>query len=261
MGNEQTTIIFSTENGIVALESPVKLKILELLRKGTKSFDELVEQSGKAKSTVSVHLDDLENLNLIIEKIYPGDKRKKYYMLSSVCLACSEMPMRNHYNQYLENIAISEVSCDSFIRHLFHTVRFGMEAYGFDPKPIMKRLGNDIGNKIGLEFESGNYEELLKELSVFWKEHNLGEMKIFKESHPVIFVTNCYHCGKMPNVGKTLCSMDEGILEGVFSSRLNLKYSVKEIECFGTGHDHCKFVVEQKKSDNDESRHNDISTE
>ena len=58
MGNDQNIMIFSTEKGIVALDSPVKLKILEMLRKGTTSFDDLVEQSGKAKSTISVHLDE-----------------------------------------------------------------------------------------------------------------------------------------------------------------------------------------------------------
>ncbi len=246
MGNEQSTMIFSTENGIVALDSPVKLKILELLRKGTKSFDELVEQSGKAKSTMSVHLDDLEDLNLISEKTFPNDKRKKYFALNSICLACSEVPMHDHYAKHLDAIMISGLNGDSFIRHLFYTVRFGLEAYGFDPKPIMKRLGNDVGARIGPGFESEDCEGILNELSLFWREHKLGDMKIVRESNPAILVTNCYHCGKMPNVGKTLCSMDEGIIEGVFSSRLSIKCDVKETECFGTGHKHCKFVVEQK---------------
>lgn len=247
MGFETNTMIFSTDKGIVALNSPVKLKILELLRKGMKSFDELVEESGKAKSTISVHLDDLQELNLIIEKTYQGDKRKKYFLLNSFCLACSEPPMRSNYYKHLDSIALPGETGDSFITHLFHTVRFGLEAYGFDPKPIMKRLGNDVGTKIGPGFESDDYEGILKELSAFWKEHKLGDMKIIKESNPAILVTECYNCGRMPNVGKTLCSMDEGIIEGVFSSRLNLNCNVRETECFGTGHSHCKFVVEEKE--------------
>ncbi len=246
MGNDRNITIFSTGNGIVALDSPVKLKILEMLRKGVTSFDDLVEQSGKAKSTISVHLDDLEKLNLIREKSSLNDKRKKYFFLNSVCLACSEIPMQTQYRKHIENFAISDLKGDSFMMHLFQTVRYGMEAYGFDPKPIMKRLGRDIGIRIGNELGSENMEELFNELSIFWKRQNLGEMNIIHNSDPSIIITDCYHCGKMPNVGKTLCSMDEGIFEGLFSSRLDLDYSFKEIECFGTGHQHCKFVFDKK---------------
>ncbi|MCX9025142.1 MAG: ArsR family transcriptional regulator, partial [Candidatus Methanoperedens sp.] len=60
-----------------------------------------------------------------------------------------------------------------------------------------------------------------------------------------LVVNNCHHCSKMPNVGKTLCSMDEGIIEGVFSSKLDRHCHVKETECWGTGYNHCKFVVEK----------------
>ncbi len=246
MGHDRNMMIFSTDSGIVALDSPVKLKILELLRNGTTSFDDLVEQSGKAKSTISVHLDDLEELNLIQEKTYAGDKRKKYFVLNSICMACSETPLREQYNKQLDNISVSGMSGDSFIKHIFHTIRYGMEAYGFNPKPILKRLGNDIGAKIGPKFKSDDSEGVLKELTVFWKKHDMGDMTIVNGRKPAVLVVNCYHCGKMPNVGKTLCSMDEGIIEGIFSSRLKLDFNVRETECFGTGHNHCKFVIEEK---------------
>ncbi|MDL5501761.1 MAG: winged helix-turn-helix domain-containing protein, partial [Candidatus Methanoperedens sp.] len=79
----RTTAILYTENGMIALDSPVKLKILEILENGTTSFDELVEKSMKAKSTISVHLNDLKELDLIREKTFPHDKRKKFFVLNS----------------------------------------------------------------------------------------------------------------------------------------------------------------------------------
>ncbi len=48
MENDGITAILFTDKGMVALDSKVKLKILELLEKGTSSFDELVEKSHKA---------------------------------------------------------------------------------------------------------------------------------------------------------------------------------------------------------------------
>jgi len=242
-------MIYSTENGIVALDSPVKLKILEMLGKGAVSFDDLVEQSGKAKSTISVHLDDLEKLDLIQEKSSPEDKRKKYFFLNSVCFAYSEMPIMKQYQKNQDCFDLSRLNGngDYLMMHIFQTVRYGLEAYGFNPKPIMKRLGRDIGKRLGPELESDDASGLLQELSEFWTSQKLGEMRIINGSRKEIIVTECYHCSKMPNVGKTLCSMDEGILEGIFSSRLGVDYSFKETECFGTGYNHCKFVFEEKK--------------
>ncbi|MBU4222034.1 MAG: ArsR family transcriptional regulator [Euryarchaeota archaeon] len=246
MGHEQNMMIYSTENGIVALDSPVKLKILDMLRKGAVSFDDLVEQSGKAKSTISVHLDDLEKLKLIREKSSPDDKRKKYFFLNSICFAYSEMPMMKHYQKNMDTFEISGLNGESLMMHIFQTIRFGMEAYGFDPKPIMKRLGRDIGARLGPEFVSDDESGLLEELPEFWSSQNLGTMKVIN-NNPALMVTGCYHCSKMPDVGKTLCAMDEGILEGIFSSRLDINYAFKETECFGTGYDHCKFVFKEKK--------------
>lgn len=239
-------MIFSTEDGIVALDSPVKLKILDMLKNGSVSFDDLVEQSGKAKSTISVHLDDLEKLNLILEKSSPDDKRKKFFFLTSVCVAYSELPMMKHYHKNLDTLEVNGLNGDSLIMHIFQTIRYGMEAYGFNPEPILKRLGKDIGTRLGPEFKSDDEYGLLQELSEFWRSKKLGNMNIIGSSRPEVIVTGCYHCSKMPNVGKTLCSMDEGILEGIFLSRLDIAYTFKETECFGTGYQHCKFVSEKK---------------
>jgi len=246
MEKDRTTAIFSTDSGMVALDSPVKLKILELLSNGAKSFDELVGKSRKAKSTISVHLHDLEELNLIEEKTYPNDKRKKYFVLNALYLAYSEPPLRSQYNEHLNDIVASVLGGNSLKENLFHSLRYGMEAYGIDPKPILKKMGNDMGLKIGMGFKSDDCEGVLDELTFFWKYHELGDMTFIEDSELEILVDNCHHCCKMPNVGKTLCSLDEGIMEGIFSSRLEQDYSVNETECCGTGHNHCKFLVEEK---------------
>ncbi len=246
METERNTAILSTDYGMVALDSEVKLKILGLLANGTTSFDELVEKSKKAKSTISVHLHDLEELNLIQEKTFPSDKRKKYFVLNALYLAYSETPLRDQYDRHLDKIAASILHGDSLREKLFCSFRFGMEAYGIDPKPILKKMGNDLGTKIGPGFKSRNWEDFLNELASFWKNHQLGDMTVVEGIKTVLVVKNCHHCCTMPDVGKTLCSMDEGIMEGVFSSKFDLDYDVRETECHGTGYRHCKFVVEEK---------------
>jgi predicted hydrocarbon binding protein len=232
---------------MVALDSPVKLKILELLEHGYVSFDELVEKSMKAKSTISVHLHDLQDMDLIQEKTHPNDKRKKYFVLNAIYLAYSEPPSHQQYDTQMDIIASSIFDGNSFKENLFCSFRYVMEAHGIDPKPILKKLGTDIGSRIGHDFRSKDSWGILEEISDFWKEHRLGDMTIKNGNGMEISVVNCYHCGKMPNVGKTLCSMDEGFIEGVLLSKLKYACRVNEIECYGTGHNNCKFILTEKK--------------
>ena len=84
------TALFSTDHGFIALDGPVKLKILDFLKIGSRSFDEIVKHTGKAKSTISVHINDLKLCDLIKEHIDANDKRKKIYNLNSQYMACSQ---------------------------------------------------------------------------------------------------------------------------------------------------------------------------
>jgi predicted hydrocarbon binding protein/DNA-binding transcriptional ArsR family regulator len=246
MEMSRNTAILSNDRGMVALDSPVKLLILELLNNGYASFDELVEKSMKAKSTISVHLHDLLEMNLIQEKTFPNDKRKKYFVLNAMYLAHSQPPLRQQYDTQMDIIASKIFDGDSFKEKLFCSFRYVMEAHGIDPKPILKKLGTDIGIRIGRDFESKECGGILEEISGFWKQHKLGDMTIKNGNGTEISVVNCYHCGKMPNVGKTLCSMDEGFIEGIFLSKLKYACRVSEIECYGTGHKNCKFIIKEK---------------
>ena len=240
------TIIFSTENGMVALDSPIKLKILEFIHGQPKSFDDVVNECCKAKSTISVHLKDLVMQNIILEQKDPSDKRKKYYSLNSQFIAYSQMPVQNCYNRIIDRLMNTIDSGNSemeFFRTLCHTIRYGLEAYGMNPKPVFKKIGNDIGQKMGRFFVAGSIEELLTEMAGFWQLHGLGEIDIHNLDPLTMIVHDCFDCSDMPDVGRTLCALVEGIIEGIFEASLKLSVTVKEVECFGTGHNHCKFEI------------------
>lgn len=78
--------LYSTANGISAVGSPVKVKILELLSRQEMAFDKLVQNSGRAKSTISIHLKDLAEAGIIDAKPDPEDGRKKIFYLHSLFL-------------------------------------------------------------------------------------------------------------------------------------------------------------------------------
>jgi hypothetical protein len=46
----------------------------------------------------------------------------------------------------------------------------------------------------------------------------------------------------MPVLGHPICSFDEGMLEGILHKITGEGPSIKEIECYATGDNHCLFI-------------------
>jgi len=75
--------LFATPDGIKAIKSPVRVRILSMLREGDLSFDEIVKFSGRAKSTVSSHLKNMSKEGIISSRVDPDDARKKIFFIQS----------------------------------------------------------------------------------------------------------------------------------------------------------------------------------
>ncbi|MEM2934712.1 MAG: helix-turn-helix domain-containing protein [Methanocellales archaeon] len=125
-------------------------------------------------------------------------------------------------------------------RAILGTVGKGIESLKVNPQPILKLIGKEVGAQIAGEFKSRKINDLLREIANYWKAHNLGEVTIHNLT---ITVRNCIECENMPNVNSCLCGFIEGVLEAILDRNLNVKSSVNEVECWGTGHDHCKFII------------------
>ena len=85
--------IFSkdADMGIDVVKSPVKLTILEMLRSNDMEFDEIVKNTGKSKSTISVHLKSLREDGIISYRLGESDSRRKIFYLNSKYLGSVEV--------------------------------------------------------------------------------------------------------------------------------------------------------------------------
>jgi uncharacterized protein len=235
--------IYSTKKGMIAIESPIKNKILKKLMERDLTFEELIEVCGKSKSTMSVHLNDLLEMGLVYKRIDQHDRRKKFFSINTDLLVSSSTPVSEHYQTILRAIPATADDRYGFMKSLFHLIRCGMETYGIDTSPALKKMGRDVGKALAKRFKSTTAPELYKEVAAFWEMQGLGKVRVVAGDVPTIIVDDCFDCGTMPNIGRTQCSLDEGMLEAIIEEKLKVRCSIEETECHATGHGHCKFII------------------
>lgn len=236
--------IYATERGTVTIKSPVKLEIMHALRNSERSFEELVKEVGKAKSTVSEHLRKLESEGLVASAEDEKDRRRKIYSSRAIFVGTGDAAKHALSAQVYSGIAAAIDKPFDFMRSLFRAMRFTTESLGIDTEPALHLAGTQIGKEIAKFMTSQEPKKLLREIARFWKSHNLGTLKILKTAPIEIMIRECYECGGMPDVGKTLCALDEGMLESILNEKLGVKSKVAEVECAGTGFKHCRFIIE-----------------
>jgi uncharacterized protein len=80
-------------------------------------------------------------------------------------------------------------------------------------------------------------------MNIFWHDFKLGSIKLVALNPVTILMDDCYNCYGMEKAGKPICAFDEGLLKAIFELKLKRKTTVKEVECNGTGHGYCKFII------------------
>lgn len=249
MGDEKPIQIFSnSENniGVNVVKSPVKLTILEMLRDSEMEFDEIVSNTGKSKSTVSVHLKSLRELGIVSYKIHPEDNRKKIFYINSKYLGSVNLSEQKELEETQKDYLINNIINDDgdFTVLLFHTLRSMLIQEGINIDPVLQATGNQIGKSLFDLLYDDNLEIFLDNIAKFWKNKGLGMVSF--EIGDIIKITSkdCFECELLPKTGKPACFLDTGIFEALFSEYFNSPVGVIEIQCYTMGDGKCVFEVE-----------------
>lgn len=249
MDDEKPIQIFSNPEkniGVNVVKSPVKLTILEMLRGSEMEFDEIVSNTGKSKSTISVHLKGLRESGIVSFKVNPNDNRKKIFYLNSKYLGSVNLTEQKEIEETQKDYLIDNIINDDgdFTVLLFHTLRSMLIQEGINIDPILQATGVRIGNALFDSVYDDDLEVFLENIANFWQAKGLGKLSF--EIGNVIKVTSydCFECQLLPKTGKPACFLDTGILKALFSEYFNLPVSVIEIQCFTMGDGKCVFEVE-----------------
>lgn len=245
-GDQPAIGLFSTPAGIRTVDSPVRVKILSVLSTRDLAFDEIVRLSGRAKSTVSVHLRGLEEDGIIGSKTDPKDERKKIFFLRSTNLGNLSTGLPDDDAQGRAGMRISESDPFGFYRYMFRTIRVSLLAEGINIDPVLRESGYRVGRTLAMKLTDRDLPALLQKLGVFWKKHNLGTLEVESLAPLTLKAYDCFECGDLPQLGRPACAFDSGILEAVFSEHFHMEQAVNETACFAMGDDHCRFVITHK---------------
>ena len=249
MSEQKPIQIFSNSNeniGVNVIKSPVKLTILEILRDRDMEFDEIVSNTGKSKSTVSVHLKSLRESGIISYKLHPVDNRKKIFYLNSKYIGSVDVSEPKEIEQTQADYLVKNIveQDAEFSTLLFHTLRAMLIQEGINIDPILQSTGNSIGRSIFDLLYDDDLDVFMTNIAEFWQRKGLGRINF--EVGQIIRVTtyDCFECELLPRTGKPACYLDTGIFEGLFTEFFNLPVSVIEIQCYTMGDEKCVFEIE-----------------
>lgn len=238
--------LFSTKDSVKAISSPVKKKILDALSERDMSFDEIVDHCGKAKSTISVHIHDLEEAGLISSRPHPDDNRRKVLTLTSTSVGRltnmdRDASLRGEDSNKPAEFTPGDIA--SFFRWCVRVFRTEAMLLGVNIDPVLERSGWQIGSVLAPMVSDPDLTSMVQKMDAFWREYGLGTIELTCQEPIVLTVEECFECEDLPVTGHGTCSFDTGVLSAIFTRVLNGPVTVTETECYSSGFSHCRFLI------------------
>jgi hypothetical protein len=237
--------LYSTSNGISTVGSPVKMKILELLSRQEMAFDKLVENSGRAKSTISVHLKDLAEAGIIDARPDPIDGRKKIFYLHSFYLGGVDSGDRGRFD--IERYITREFPCDgnpaSLYRFILSTIRLNLMNEGITINPVLHLAGLKAGESLYHCIESRTVEGIIHRMGKFWVNNGLGKIELERLNPLTLNIRDCFECIDLPIKGEPACAFESGVLSSLFSAYYEQRMKAIETRCYAMGNNLCRFEL------------------
>ncbi|MFH0966947.1 MAG: V4R domain-containing protein [Methanobacteriota archaeon] len=242
--------LFSTQKSVVAVDSPMKGMILGIIKAGDISFDEIVTRTGKAKSTISVHIRDLEEAGLISSRPDPEDQRRRILTLTSKPIGRLTNNDRDvsfqEESQTAGSLPFTDGDIASFFIYTLRAFRTEAMTLGINMDPVLERTGYRIGSTLVPLVADLSLKGKILKMDQFWQKYGLGSMRLISEDPITLEVKGCFECMDLPVTGHGTCAFDTGILTALFAKEMENLAQVTEVECYSSGFDHCTFIITKK---------------
>lgn len=229
---------------IVQVSDPLHIEILNDLSVGPMSTTEISESTGKAQSTLSVHLDTMVAQGLISSEYDRNDSRRKIYSISSRKIAGKAEPFEGGLDVMMKFIKKSADSTTDLYKSMMMTVLVGAESGGLDVSYGMELLASIYSDELAKNMSSNKVEDVIRELQDFYERNLLGEVCIYTFLPLTIIIRNT---DEFPFKLSSLAAFSKGLFVSLLNKITQRTYEVTKSEIFGTGNNYYKFVIELAK--------------
>ena len=118
---------------------------------------------------------------------------------------------------------------------------------------IMYEAGESAGQALyqNLLSDAEDLNDLVTKLTNLLKDQNIGLFKVEKadteKNEFILAVSEDLDCSGLPDTGEIKCTFDEGLIAGILKGFLGKEVIVKEVDCWGTGDNTCRFEAKVKE--------------
>ncbi len=248
--NDTSIELFSTPEGIRTVDSPIRLKILSMLREHEMSADALVAGAGMDRHAILSNLESLVDERIIGSRQDPGTNKKQFFIDSGYLGGLSRKDRFGiDLKDYISRSVAGPIDPLSFFRLMLRTIRVSLMNEGIDLDPLLHEAGVSMGEALYGRLADPDLEEFLGNIADFWEEQKLGRVGVKTLDPLVIEVFDCYECQYLPYTGKPGCAFDSGLLRAAFSAYFEREMVAEEFTCLTMGDSCCSFLIRGKNED------------
>ncbi|MDR2866758.1 MAG: ArsR family transcriptional regulator [Methanomassiliicoccaceae archaeon] len=235
--------IYTTVNGLVQVSNPVRKQILSQLALSDLSLTDISNMTGKAQSTLSVHLDKMAGEGLVAFRDDPADSRRKIFKLSSKLMARSRTVNEDGKDIYLKTLECITDRSSNVFKIMLRAMIVGAETSGLCIGAAMRHIGKGMGKVLARSVRSTKVEDIISELQEFYEIHDIGEVCVYTFMPLTIIVRDSYEVTQC--AAESISMFSQGLFVTVLEEITRKRYKIASSESFGAGNNYSKFVLEQ----------------
>ncbi len=234
--------LYHTEKGLVYVSNVLRIRILEELSKKSLSLTDLVEITGKAQSTLSVHLDKMLKDGIIKVEDDPDDNRRKTYSIGSSCLVHTKDPDPESLNKAKELFFDMSNDPEQIGAHMPSFMFVAMDSLGLSIAPIYEGLGRIHAQALSAKLVKGSIDVVIGQLCEMHSYVNLGNVSVFKFNPLTLIVKSDFRVSK--GAAESFGMYARGFFIQALEAIYKIPIAVVSSEVFGAENNYYSFVVD-----------------
>ncbi|MBR2254496.1 MAG: winged helix-turn-helix transcriptional regulator [Candidatus Methanomethylophilaceae archaeon] len=236
--------LYYTGDGLVQVTNDVKRCILSQLTDRDLTLSELAQATGKAQSTISVHLEKLQSDRLISSRDDPKDNRKKIYSLTAISLSYSKPSSEDAFESATALLQKVVDDPDRTRDHFVPIILMCLDGLGLCVEPMSRAVGELHGMALEGRLNGEDIRSTISNAKRYYNKLMMGELDVFSVE-PLVFTIHS-ELYTNDDILKVVSGYTIGFLSKVLEDFTGDTFEVASTEIYGAGPRYLRFTLERR---------------